>query len=412
MSLMNAFAPPPLSLYLHIPFCDHRCAYCDFNAYAGLDHLMDGYVGAIVEEIGRWGPAFAGRRVPTVFFGGGTPSLLPLPLLERVVRALHHHFAIDHDAEWTLEANPGTVDAQYFRGLRALGFNRVSMGVQSFDDEQLRRLDRIHDGQTAVAAYQAARLGGFTNVSLDLIYGLEGQSVEGWWRNVERALTLGPEHLSLYALTIEEGTPLAHRVSRGDAPEPDGDTQADMYDLARDQLGNAGYDHYEISNWSLPGYACKHNLVYWRDGEWLGLGAGAHSHLGHQRFAVLNSPAGYIRALRHNGTTGITAPLLPVRAGCPPWLSMVEDQPPAQAMADAAVMALRLREGLDQTAFARRFGQSFSDTFPGALEELASLGLLECHDSRIRIPAHHRIIAGEVFARLLAAMPATSIAVV
>jgi oxygen-independent coproporphyrinogen-3 oxidase len=480
----------PLSLYLHIPFCDHRCAYCDFNAYAGLEGLMPAYTDALMAEIHVWGEilgspprppapsptrgegvtrirtsavvreplsprpprgskrdthAALGTRhpalVPTVFFGGGTPSLLPLPMLERVIGAVRECFAVAPDAEWSLEANPGTVDEAYFRGLRALGVNRVSLGVQSFDDEELRRLDRIHDAAAAEAAYHGARAAGFANVSLDLIFGLEGQSLAGWQRNVARALALGPEHLSLYALTIEEGTPLAHRVAKGLAPEPDADLQADMYELAQEQLAAAGYEQYEISNWSKPGFACRHNLVYWRDGEWLGMGAGAHSHLAGMRFAVMNSPAGYIRRVRPNppapfpkGKGVIDRSHTQARAGCGspplagegsgersvgegpggegqipalPWIASVERSSPATAMADAAIMALRLSEGLSLTAFRERFGVSFESVYGDVAGDLAGLGLLERADGRVCIPARARLLANEVFARLMPVPGAT-----
>ena len=399
--------PSPLALYLHIPFCDHRCAYCDFNAYAGLDHLMPRYAEALVREIELWAAALGRRRVATVFFGGGTPSLLSLPLLERVVGAIHHAFAVDADAEWSLEANPGTVDAAYFRGLRGLGINRISIGVQSFDDAELRRLDRIHDGATAVAAVDAARAAAFMNMNLDLIFGLEGQDLAGWQRNLRRALSLEPEHLSLYALTIEEGTPLAHRVERGQAAEPDPDLQADMYELAQDLLGAAGYEHYEISNWARPGHACRHNLVYWRDGEWLGLGAGAHSHLDGLRFAVLNSPARYAQCVLLAPEPGAPVQLSPstIRQRFP-WLASVEEPDAQTALADAVTLALRLGEGLVLDAFEHRYVCSFDAVFGPALGELVTLGLLARDAGRVRLTRRGRLLANEVFARLLVAQDA------
>jgi oxygen-independent coproporphyrinogen III oxidase len=438
----------PLSLYLHIPFCDHRCAYCDFNAYAGLDSLMPAYTDALAAEVRAWaqviadcGPRHAGAglrsaearhgrlankgttgadalanlrhpstgpqsairnpqwRVPTVFFGGGTPSLLPLPLLERVITAVREGFTVEPDAEWSLEANPGTVDEAYFRGLHALGVNRVSIGVQSFDDDELRRLDRIHNAATAEAAYRAARTAGFENINLDLIYGLEGQTLDGWRRNVERALALGPEHLSLYALTIEEGTPLAHRVAQGAAPDPDPDVQADMYELAQDRLAAAGYEQYEISNWAKPDHECRHNLVYWRDGEWLGLGAGAHSHLQGMRFAGVKSPAAYIRSVR--GTEPGVGDGATPHSTLLPWITSVERPSPELAMADAAIMTLRLSEGLSLSGFEQRFGVPFEDVYRAVLPELFELGLLERAGGRLRIPPHRRLLASEAFARLM-----------
>ncbi len=392
----------PLSLYLHIPFCDHRCAYCDFNAYAGLDGLMPRYVEALTAEIAAWAGALGPRPLATVFFGGGTPSLLPLPLLERVVRAVCTAFPVQPDAEWSLEANPGTVDAASLRRLRALGINRLSIGVQSFDDAELRRLDRIHDAAAAGAAYRAARAAGFTNVNLDLMFGLAGQDLASWERTLRRALALAPEHLSLYALTVEEGTPLAHQVARGQAPEPDPDLQAAMYERAQALLAAAGYEQYEISNWARPGFACRHNLVYWRDGEWLGVGAGAHSHLAGRRFAVVRSPAAYVRRVlaadssrTATGACGAPFPRFP-------WLAFVEEPEPATAMADFVALALRLCEGLSLSAFARRFGVPFEAVFGEALPELTALGLVVREGDRLLVPPAARFLAGEVQARLLA----------
>lgn len=418
----------PLALYVHIPFCDHRCAYCDFNAYAGLDGLMPAYVGALIAEMQAWGQILTGYQfVPTIYFGGGTPSLLPLSLLAQVIGAIRERFTVAADAEWSVEANPGTGDEAYFRGLRALGVNRISIGVQSFDDEELRRLDRIHDGAAAVTAYHAARAAGFANINLDLILGLEGQTLAGWARNLEQAIALAPEHLSLYALTVEEGTPLAQRVMKGEAPMPDPDLQADMYDLAQERLAAAGYLQYEISNWAKPGYECRHNLTYWRDGDWLGLGAGAHSHLGGVRFAVMRSPAAYVRCVAQSSPTpsphgekedakASTEPDIEQDQSpphlswaqtsgmrVPPWIASVERPLPELAMADAAIMALRLSEGMSLSAFAARFGVAFERVYEQALPELLALGLLEREGDRLRIPARRRLLANEVFVRLIPA---------
>ncbi|MEO8457429.1 MAG: radical SAM family heme chaperone HemW, partial [Chloroflexota bacterium] len=269
----------PLSVYIHVPFCSLKCSYCDFNSYANLEQLVPEYVRAMQSEMRIWSPALAGRPVPTVFFGGGTPSLLPLEHLTSIIGTLRETFALDPDAEITLEANPGTISLEFLRGLIELGVNRLSFGVQSFDDDELVALDRIHTSDEVRQGYAWAREAGFKRVNLDLIYGLTGQTLERWQSNVEQALALAPEHLSLYALTVEEGTKLAYDIDHGRAPEPDADLQADMWDWSRERLAAAGYEHYEISNWARPSEECRHNVVYWRNGNWLGLGPGAHSHL-------------------------------------------------------------------------------------------------------------------------------------
>ncbi|MEE8346979.1 MAG: coproporphyrinogen-III oxidase family protein, partial [Dehalococcoidia bacterium] len=240
-----------LSLYVHIPFCTLKCSYCDFNSYAGLEELVQPYVDALIAEMELWSRYARGRPVPTVFFGGGTPSLLPIEQVGRIMSALRDRFALEPVAEVTLEANPGTVDLDYLRELLALGVNRLSFGVQSFHDDELAALDRIHSAAEAEEAYHWAREAGFQSINLDLIYGLPQQPADGalrapihrgspqsgqdkpmerWQASLERAISLAPDHMSLYALTVEEGTKLAYDIDHGRAPEPDGDVQASMYE--------------------------------------------------------------------------------------------------------------------------------------------------------------------------------------
>ena len=288
----------PISLYVHIPFCTLKCSYCDFNSYAGIDDLMRPFVDALIGEFRLWAPVVEGRAVPTVFFGGGTPSLLPLPEVDRIMSALKGSFAIDPDAEVSFEANPGTVDLDYLRGLVTMGVNRLSFGVQSFHDDELTALDRIHSAEEARQGYRWARKAGFERINLDFIYGLPEQPLERWQATLEDAIELAPEHLSLYALTVEDGTKLAYDTDRGNVAEPDPDAQADMYEWAMERLPDANYRQYEISNWSRPNEECRHNLVYWHNGEWLGLGPGAHSHWGGFRFADVYSPKRQPRSIR------------------------------------------------------------------------------------------------------------------
>ncbi len=266
---------PPLSLYLHIPFCQVRCAYCDFNTYAGLDDLMPAYADALVREIRAVGAAGARPAVHTIFFGGGTPSLLPLEHYAAIFAALGERFDLTAGCEITLEANPGTVDAAYLAGLRGLGVNRLSFGVQSANAAELKLLDRLHTFDDVVAAVGMARAAGFDDtaygLNLDLIFALPHQTLALWQASVARALALRPEHLSLYALSLENGTPLRAWVYKGLLPMPDPDLAAEMYNYAADTLAAQGYEQYEISNWARAeiarpaGYfACRHNLQYWR----------------------------------------------------------------------------------------------------------------------------------------------------
>jgi oxygen-independent coproporphyrinogen-3 oxidase len=347
------------------------------------------------------------------------------------------------DAEVSLEANPGTVDEAHLHGLREAGFNRVSFGVQSFHDAELLDLERIHSGDEAAQAYRWARAAGFDNVNLDLIFGLMGQSMAQWQDNVEQAIALAPDHLSLYALTLEEGTPLTRDVGRGRRLAPDLDLQADMYDWSRERLAGAGYRHYEVSNWALPGSECRHNLAYWRNQDWLGLGAGAHSHLFGRRFAAASTPSRYIalvdeahptdatdatasvrgrqpEATLGGPVTGATAASLRGRKpeatfGGPGITALLDsmrqvtyrDEATDEAsalrreMSETVILALRLREGLDLRAFERRFGVRIEDAFPEALDETRELNLTEVVDGRLRIREAAVFLGDEAFVRFL-----------
>jgi oxygen-independent coproporphyrinogen-3 oxidase len=387
----------PFSLYAHIPFCTAKCTYCDFNSYAGQDSLMTPYARAVETEARLWSPHLAGRLVQTVFFGGGTPSLLPLPEMQVIVEALQRHFDIAPDAEFSLEANPGTVDAAHLQGLRRLGFNRISFGVQSFHDDELRTLERIHEADEVDDAYSWARRAGFENVNLDLIYGLQWQTLAGWQDNLERALAMQPEHLSLYALTLEDGTPLTRDVARGRSPGPDLDLQADMFEWSIERMAREGYRHYEISNWARPGRECRHNLVYWRNGDWLGLGAGAHSHLFGERFAAAASPSRYITLVDEaSRSQEAAAPLDAMRQ-----VGMREAPDEAREMSETVFLALRLREGLDLAAFEQRFGMPFDRVFGDALAETRALGLTEITGGRLRLRDEAVLLGDEAFVRFL-----------
>jgi len=392
----------PISLYVHIPFCTLKCSYCDFNSYAGIDDLMRPFVDALIAEFRLWAKVVEGRAVPTVFFGGGTPSLLPLPEVERIMSALKGSFAIDPGAEVSFEANPGTIDRDYLRGLVTMGVNRLSFGVQSFHDDELVALDRIHDAEEARQGYRWAREAGFERINLDLIYGLPEQPSKRWQATLEDAIDLAPEHLSLYALTVEDGTKLAYDTDRGRVAEPDLDAQADMYEWAMERLPEAGYSQYEISNWSRRDEECRHNLVYWHNGEWLGLGPGAHSHWGGFRFADVYSPKQYINRLDDGSATKIEsqASAADVLATMP-QVSFKDAQAPETAMADTAILALRLNEGLDLAAFASRFDREFEEVYETPLDDLREHNLLERSNGRMRLTQRGRLLANEVFVRLL-----------
>jgi oxygen-independent coproporphyrinogen-3 oxidase len=374
-----------IGLYIHIPFCRAKCTYCDFNSYAGFHGLFDDYALALAREMEQE----ASTRVRTLYLGGGTPTVLPLAHLARILESAHKAFAIDPDAEVSLEANPGTVDATMLAGLRALGVNRLSLGVQSFSDSELRLLGRIHTASQAAEALRAARRAGLASVNLDLIYGLPGQTLAAWRATLERTLSLEPDHLSLYALSVEEGTPLARQIGRGDCAEPDADLAADMYELAEETLAAVGYLHYEISNWAQgPAHQCRHNQIYWRNEPYLGLGAGAHSWDGSRRWSNVGRPETYVARL-------------------------FNDQDPVEAketidcdleVGETMMMGLRLlEEGVTFERFRARFGKDLRSRFATELAELSALGLVEIDDTRVRLSRGGRLLGNQVFYRFLPA---------
>jgi putative oxygen-independent coproporphyrinogen III oxidase len=287
-------APETVGIYVHIPFCLTRCGYCDFNAYAGMDELAPRYLRAVLAEAGLAAPAWDGAEVVSVFLGGGTPTTMSPSDLGSMLRHLRDTFDVSTDAEITTEANPDTVDRDSLEALLAQGFDRLSMGAQSFDPAVLAALERIHQPAAVRAAFAAARRAGYTNVNLDLIYGAEGETLDSWERTLEETVELTPEHVSAYALSIEPATPLGRKVAAGLAPEPDPDLQADMFTLACERLRDAGYRHYEVSNWAKPGFECRHNLGYWERRAYLGLGAGAHSYRENHRWWNTRPPQEYM----------------------------------------------------------------------------------------------------------------------
>ncbi len=400
-----------ISLYLHIPFCHAKCHYCDFNSYAGMLDLRESYVAALEAEIALAGrrallPDGQPRRCRTIFFGGGTPSLLTAEQIARLIAAARHAFALDAGAEITLEANPGAIERGHLGAIHDAGINRLSMGAQSFDPALLRWMGRIHTPDEVDDAVHAARAAGFTSINLDFIFALPGQSLQTWSATLERALVLRPEHLSLYSLIVEEGTPLHRWVAQGRVRPADEDTSADMYELAEHRLAAAGYQQYEISNWTLPGHACQHNLTYWHNLPYIGLGAGAHGWFGNRRYSEARPIRDYIA--RVNATLGVgeaaaTSTQALRESSVLPAAAVVdsEDISLELQMAETAMLGLRLVEGVSLTDFALRYGQSFDEVFGARLADVAALDLLEQQDDHIRLTERGRLLGNEVFARVL-----------
>jgi putative oxygen-independent coproporphyrinogen III oxidase len=317
-------------IYVHVPFCLTRCGYCDFNAYAGLDHLAPRYVRALLAEMDLVAPTWAGEEVVSVFLGGGTPTTLDAADLKGLLVNLRDRFEVNDDAEVTIEANPDTVDRAKLSALLEAGYDRLSMGAQSFDTAVLASLERLHDPASVRRAFGAARGAGYRNVNLDLIYGAEGETVESWERTLLETIDLGPEHVSAYALTVEPATALGRRIATGAVPPPDGDVQADMFALACETLRDAGYVHYEVSNWARPGFECRHNLGYWERRPYVGLGAGAHAYREDRRWWNVRPPEEYM--------TMVEAGDLPIGGG--------EQLEPGDAYLEEVFLRLRILEGV------------------------------------------------------------------
>ncbi|HEU4323106.1 MAG TPA: radical SAM family heme chaperone HemW [Roseiflexaceae bacterium] len=403
-------------LYLHIPFCHRRCSYCDFNTYANMEDRIEAYVAALCDEIamrqralelrpvppgGALRPLPAGLTradlLPTVFLGGGTPSMLPLEQMERVLRAADAIIPLDH-AEVTIEANPGTVlGRDYLRGLRDLGVNRISMGVQSLHDPTLRVLGRIHTADEARASFEEARAVGFRRINLDFIFGLPGQTVEQWDATLREIASWRADHFSLYSLILEDGTPLHAQVTGGRMSVPDDDVTGEMYEQAMRRLPEAGFTQYEISNWAtegvpatdgpppLPAQACHHNLAYWLNADYLACGAGAHGHLPGRRYADVLRIDDYIARVSSGALPDAEVTPLSDRDLC----------------AETMFMGLRLNAGVGRAHFRDRCGVELDTVYRGELDDLAARGLIERDALGVRLTERGRMLGNQVFERFV-----------
>ena len=367
-----------LGLYLHIPFCKSKCIYCDFYSLPRAEGTMDDYTRALCAQLRAAAERCASYRVDTVYFGGGTPSYLGADRLCRVLDTVRAHYAVAPDAEITLEANPDSArEDMVLCALRAGGFNRISLGMQSADDDEPRRIGRVHTHRETCEAVAAARAAGFDNLSLDLIYGLPGQTAARWEENLRAALALRPEHLSCYGLKVEDGTPLA--ALRDTLTLPDDDAQAARYLRAVGLLAEAGYAQYEISNFARPGRESRHNLRYWELGEYLGFGPGAHSDFGGRRFALARD----------------------LRAYCAGELLLSEDgvPTPAERRVERVMLSLRLTKGLDLAALGGETAGAEK-----VLRECAHHGLAEGSGTRWRLTARGFLVSNAIIVRVLEAL--------
>lgn len=372
----------PTGLYVHLPFCLRKCAYCDFNSIAAEQSLMDAYLPALVRELGR----YRGLAADTVYVGGGTPTIYSDELLAGLLQNIVATLDVSSSAEVTVEANPGTLCSRAFDVLRSAGYNRLSLGVQSFDDGELALLGRIHSARQAREAFWAAREGGFANISIDLMRGLPGQSLAAWQRTVEAGLELRPEHISIYGLTLEEGTPLARRVRQGELPHPDGADDPSWVRWTVDRLGQAGYDRYEVSNYCRDGLVSRHNLNYWRNGEYLGVGAGAWSYMEGRRYRNVADPAEYVSRVTDGKDLVTESETLGLEA----------------SLGETLMLGLRLVEGVDMEELRDRFGVDMRGRHGTVIERFVQAGLMRDDGHRLALTFEGLLVQSRVAMEFLA----------
>ena len=402
-------------VYLHIPFCKSRCSYCDFatDGYRSND-AVERYVSALTKEISEFGrtsgeaarkvaiqkqhsvlfhsvppvpgvPLFRGGAernkvaIDTIYFGGGTPSLLGAGQVEQILTAIHDRFAVAPNTEITMEMNPATVTPETLRDYKSLGVNRASFGVQTFDDVDLRRLARGHNAEDARTTFRMLRDAGYDNVSFDLIIGLPRQKLADWERNLEEALTMNPEHISMYLLEIHEGTPLAEQIRSERQPLPDAELAAEMYELMIDKVSAAGYRQYEISNFAKPGFESRHNSKYWQLEPVLGFGVSAHSFDGRERYANERDTAKYVEMIKNTGSAEV----------------MRED---IDLASEFVFLGLRMEYGIDLAAFAPRFGFDLDEEYRPEIDRLTDAGLVYIAEDRLRLTRKGKLFSNEVFA--------------
>ncbi|MBO4377547.1 MAG: radical SAM family heme chaperone HemW [Clostridia bacterium] len=369
----------PLGLYIHIPFCVRKCRYCDFASWAGRESDMVHYVDILCKEIVQRAEACGHPAADTVFFGGGTPSLLPPELYLRIAHALRQNFSIMSDAEWTVECNPGTLTQNFAHALHESGCNRLSLGLQAAQPRLLQALGRIHTAEQAAQAISFARDAGIHNINLDLMLGLPGQTETDLRETLDFALSLSPQHLSCYALILEEGTPLYDDVQAGRVIMPSDDADRELYGLCRSILHKNGYRQYEISNFAQPGFFCRHNVNCWRREEYLGFGCAAHGLWKNERRANPPTLNGYLH-------------------GEAPELTAIS---PEEAMFESVMLGLRLTGGIDESDFLRRHGNVLMDVYGTRLQPALDDGRLLRQNGHLLLSEHGMDVMNSVLVALL-----------
>lgn len=372
-----------MGVYIHIPFCKSRCSYCDFatDVYRN-GEVVDRYVNALVKEVSNPKSEIPNTTIDSLYFGGGTPSLLTPRQLESIVDAVSKRFVLADDLEFTLEMNPATVTTEKLHAYRSIGVNRASFGVQTFNNRDLKLLARGHDATDARLTYIHLREAGFDNVSFDLIAGLPGQTIDAWRTNLEEAVGLAPEHLSLYLLEIHEGTPLAEQIRSDRRPMPDEDVAAEMYELMVEMTSDAGLDQYEISNFARTGFESRHNSKYWTLDPVFGFGVSAHSFDGRERYSNERDTNRYVEMIETGGSPEVS-------------------RESADTASEFVFLGLRMTRGIDLSEFAKRFGRDLIGERAEAIDRLTSDGLIQIEAGRMRLTRRGALFSNEVFAEFL-----------
>lgn len=374
-----------LSIYIHIPFCKKKCLYCDFPSFSGCENIYEDYVNSLVSELVDNSREYSEFEIATIFIGGGTPTVLPPKQLGRILDAVLNKFNVRNDAEITIEANPGTVNAQIFKELRSMYINRLSFGVQAWQNSLLKSLGRIHDNETFVRNFNEARNVGFKNISCDLMFSLPNQTLSHWEETLEKIMRLNPEHISAYSLIIEDGTPFKEMYEKGMFKATDEVLDREMYYLAKEMLKDKGYNQYEISNFAKQDFESRHNIVYWKTEEYLGFGLGAHSYVGGERFHNTYAMADYINAKGN---------IVKLR-------EEIEILSKEEKMEEFMFMGLRMTNGISISEFKKRFNTDVKDIFKDSVEYLVDQKLLYINNDRLALTDKGIDISNFVFEKFI-----------
>ena len=395
----------PIGLYIHIPFCETKCSYCDFNTYAGIENLLTQYIDSICKEIKLWGSVIPNAHISTIFFGGGTPSYIPTNLLGQILNTIKNEMDTTNCTEITIESNPNDLsEIKKLEYYLKIGINRISIGIQSFNDIHLKNIDRRHSSAEGIHAIKNAKSAGFENINIDLMFGLPNQTKYEWIQTLEVVPTIPIQHISMYCLTIEKNTPMFHQVNQGVLQMPDQDLAAEMYEIATDFMQQENFRNYEISNWAKNNKICEHNLAYWKNQQFIGIGPGAHSLLSSYRFSNIESPKKYIQKLKSNPDFEKTQnnkqtdkdKFLTI-----PTTENYEKQDIKTKMSDTMIMGLRLDSGINLDEFEEKFQIKIEKIFPGKIDKLISENLINKKNNQIKLSDKGKLLGNEVFINFL-----------